>query len=70
MVGEIEIRAERKIGELLKVMPKNKGGRPKDGKPVNNHDWLSDLCITKNQSSVSQKLAGINEKKGLVIWCL
>lgn len=64
--AEIEIRAERKIGELLKVMPKARGGdrgNQYTGGKVAADDLatLSNLGITKDQSSVSQKLAVIEE---------
>jgi len=49
------------MGEFLKTMPKNEGGRPTEetgnGKvPVST---LAEIGISKNQSSVAQKLADI-----------
>ena len=53
----------RKAEELLKEKPKNKGGKPRsDGKPVTADDRLSELGITKDQSSNWQRMA--EGKKG------
>ena len=61
------MRAERRAGELLAVMPKATGGLPYQStgtlqlpveKPI---QTLSDLGITKNQSSRWQKLAAVTE---------
>lgn len=60
--AEIRIRAERKAGEMLRVTPLDKGGRPTENR---SHDGtgfrLSDLDISKNQSSRWQKIANIPE---------
>src|SRR5262245_22817124 len=63
---EIRLRAERRAGELLKDMDKNKGAvAGKTGvkaRPVlDTKPKLSDLGIDKNQSSRWQKLAGISD---------
>jgi hypothetical protein len=66
--SEIRLRAERRAGELLRDMEKNKGtrgdGRPKIGgsngrPPKDPTPKLSDLDINKSQSSRWQKLAAI-----------
>jgi hypothetical protein len=68
---EIRLRAERRAGELLRDMEKNKGargeGRPKIGgnskrPPKDAPPKLSDLNINKSQSSRWQKLATMSEK--------
>ncbi len=62
---EIKLRAERKAGEFLKEMPKNKGSEGIGKSVVHNGDCtpkLSDLDITKNQSSKWQKMAAIPEE--------
>src|SRR5262249_31529313 len=64
---EIRIRAERRCGELLREMEKAKGsqGSGSNQHEVRSHDatapTLSDLGITKSQSSRWQKLAAIPE---------
>jgi hypothetical protein len=65
---EIRLRAERKAGELLAEMDKNKGAiagkTGRKGRPVlEPTPKLSDLSITKDQSSRWQKLAGIPERE-------
>ena len=65
------VRAERKCGELLRDTEKAKGsdvaGRPDlDGRrelPANPPKTLSDMGITKDQSSNWQKLAAIPEEE-------
>jgi hypothetical protein len=67
--GRIRQRAERKAGQLLKVMEKAKGapgpGRGKAGNAAgpafNDAPTLRDLRITKNQSSYWQRLAEVPE---------
>ena len=65
--AEIRVRAERRCGELLAEMPKAEGGRPpKTGnrsEPVSAPQTLSDLGITKKQSSDWHKLADFPQKK-------
>lgn len=57
----IKIRCERRIGELLMEMPKDKGGRPKN----HSHDVsglsLADIGITHMQSSRWQAMAAVAE---------
>jgi hypothetical protein len=59
---EIRMRAERRAGELLREMQKNRGAVPgktgRKGKPVlDSTPTLSDLGINKSQSSRWQRLA-------------
>jgi hypothetical protein len=64
---EIRLRAERRAGQLLKEIEKNKGARGSGSNQheVRSHDAtapkLSDLGINKSQSSRWQKLADIGE---------
>ena len=63
---EIRLRAERRAGELLAQMEKNKGAVPgktgRKGLPVlDGAPKLSDLDISKSQSSRWQKLADVPE---------
>src|ERR1700730_4985813 len=63
---EIRMRAERRAGELLARMEKNKGAVPgktgSKGRPVlDDAPKLSDLDINKSQSARWQKLAEIKE---------
>ncbi len=61
---EIRLRAERKAGKLLSKMEKNKGGgdrksdHPSRG-TTGDKSTLSDLGITRDQSSRWQSLAGV-----------
>ena len=65
----IRVRAERKCGQMLRDTEKAKGsdvaGRPDlDGRrelPANPPKTLSDMGITKDQSSTWQKLANVPE---------
>lgn len=65
MAAEIRVRAERRAGELLEKMEKARGKRTD---LIASHDHiddrltLSDLGITKDQSSRWQKLAQVPEK--------
>lgn len=68
--AEIRIRAERRLGEMLKEMEKNKGAKgikPITGskrEPVKDTTpTLAEIGIDKKLSSRSQKLAAIPEKK-------
>lgn len=69
MIGwatEIKVRAERRTGELLREMEKHKGNLRKGKSPQssgNDHGGirLSEIGITKNDSSTWQKLAKIPE---------
>jgi len=70
--GEARLRAERKAGELLKAMKQN-GTRQKPGDNAGAHrgvkrssggaTTLSDLGVTRDQSSQWQQLADIPEKE-------
>ena len=56
--GEIKLHAERKAGELLGQMEKHRGAAtPKRGTTVGPRSRLSDIDITKNQSSRWQAIA-------------
>ena len=56
--AKIRIRAERKAGQLLTGMEKNKGGRPNGENRSNDTTSLADMGVSKDQSSQWQKLAG------------
>ena len=68
-VTEIKVRAERRAGQMLAEMPKAIGMRVSGGTtggptmlpPVKDWKTLSDLGITKNESSRWQKLARVPE---------
>ena len=61
------VRAERRCGELLAEMDKAKGGRPIENRSHDSTGFvaetktLSDLGITKDQSSKWQRLAAVPE---------
>ena len=63
-ICEIKLRAERKMGEMLKDMPKQYGSRGY-GKKVKLQDVtpLKDMGIEKHESSRYQKIAELPEKK-------
>lgn len=54
--AEVKLRAERRAGELLAVMPKNPGGR-------STCDTLSQVGIERHQSSRWQRVAAIPEER-------
>lgn len=70
-VREIRVRAERRTGELLRVLPKASGARGMAGpgrgnktasskmSPFQDHPLIKNLGITHNQSSEWQKLANV-----------
>src|SRR5262245_65796455 len=63
---EIRMRAERRAGELLREMEKNKGAKPgKTGRKarplLDDKPKLKDLGITKTQSSRWQRLGTMRE---------
>lgn len=67
--AEIKLRAERLAGELLREMEKNKGAAVQGWKETQSHDetafappTLSDLDISKSQSSRWQAIADIPEE--------
>jgi hypothetical protein len=59
------LRAERRLGELLKGMPKNGGERGQfkttGGDPEEPPATLGEIGITKKQSSMWQRIAAIAE---------
>ena len=57
--AEIRVRAERKCGELLREMPKAKGGNPNLSSASTGCSTLSEIGITRDQSSTWQKLASV-----------
>jgi N6-adenosine-specific RNA methylase IME4 len=61
---EIKLRADRRMGQVLKELVKNQGGRP--GKtyndPVSGFPTLKELGITHNESSRSQKIASLDDE--------
>lgn len=65
---EIKVRAERKCGELLRNSNKPKGGRPSKNRShdvtgfENSAQTLSEIGISKNDSSRWQKLADMPEE--------
>jgi hypothetical protein len=63
--AEIKLRAERKAGEILIDMEKNKGGRKITSDSVSpvKKPALKDLGITNKQSSHFQQVAKTPEKK-------
>ncbi|TMQ74382.1 hypothetical protein [Candidatus Accumulibacter phosphatis] len=73
MATEIKVWAERRAGQMLAEMPKATGaksqlsgqfsGGPIVVPPEKTTPTLSDLGITKNDSSRWQKLAGISDEK-------
>lgn len=61
--AEVRLRAERRLGELLKVMPKNAGGRPsKTGSKKQQVSPLREIGITRKQSMTWQQIAEIDEE--------
>jgi N6-adenosine-specific RNA methylase IME4 len=71
-ICEIKLRAERKMGEMLKEMPKNQGAKGKGINQYSNnevqlHDvttpTLKDMGIEKHESSRYQKIAELPEEK-------
>jgi phage N-6-adenine-methyltransferase len=65
MATDIRLRAKRRLGELLEGAPKNVGGRPKNlSMPDDGFlppPTLSELGITRDESSQCQKLARMPE---------
>jgi N6-adenosine-specific RNA methylase IME4 len=65
--AEIAIRADRRIGEILRDMPKSEGGRPtKTGTkkvPVSGAVTLADMGLDKKQSEYAQAVAAMTESE-------
>jgi hypothetical protein len=69
--AEIRLRAERRLGEMMKEQPKASGGehggrKPKDGirkNPSNAKATLSEAGIDKNLANRSRKAAAMSEEK-------
>jgi hypothetical protein len=66
--GQMRVRAERKFGELSKLLDNtSKGGRPKTNRssagPVSKTKVLTDLGVTKQHANRCEKLADIPEEK-------
>jgi len=59
--SEIKLRAERKAGELLAEMEKNKGGRPKKTTDIVS-PVLADIGVTTKQSSRWQEESTVDEE--------
>jgi hypothetical protein len=59
--AEIRLRAERRVGELLKEMPRNVGGRPTETGPHERPVSLGQLGVSKNESSAFQRMAAMPE---------
>jgi len=74
-ICEIKLRAERKMGEMLKEMPKamgnEYGGRNKIDSnrmlPSNPTPTLKDIGIEKYESSRYQKIAELPEEEGTIV---
>lgn len=63
-VAEIKLRAERRIGDQLKEMPKNKGAQGVGAVTrLDRTPTLKELGIEKNESSRWQAVAGLPEKE-------
>ena len=60
-VAEIKLRAEKRIGEMLKETPKHEGGRPSENRlqDVTGFQTLKDLGIEKIQSHRWQTIASL-----------
>lgn len=66
--ADIKLRAERKIGEMLSPMEKNKGGRPSETGDTMSPVLLDDLGISKNQSSRWQLSSKVSESELGATW--
>lgn len=61
---ETKVRSERRMGEMLKGMELDRGGRPdSDGNRLHDETSLDDLGISKTQSHRYQQLGKIEEDK-------
>jgi hypothetical protein len=63
--GKARVRAERRCGELLKEIEKNKGGNPNltPKTDVGVEKTIEEMGLTYNQSSKYQQLANVPEKE-------
>lgn len=61
--AEIKLRAERKAGEMLADMEKNKGGRPSKKNQSHDVTSLADIGVSRKQSSRWQQIAKVPEEK-------
>ena len=59
--AEIRLRAERRVGELLRQTPKNVGGRPRETGRGDRPVSLGQLGVSKDESSAFQRMAKIPE---------
>lgn len=59
--AELRLRAERRLGELLRDMPKNPGGDP--SKRNDQPPTLGEIGITRAQSSTWQRIATLAEEE-------
>ncbi|MSO63369.1 MAG: hypothetical protein EXQ50_15000 [Acidobacteria bacterium] len=57
----LKVRALVKLGELLKDLPKDKGGLRRDTQAVPRETTYADLGVTKKLASVAQQLAALPE---------
>jgi len=60
---EIKVRAERRAGQMLAEMPKNLGAATRSHDVTSSPKTLSELNISKNESSRWQKLAAVTDKQ-------
>lgn len=61
--GEVRLRCERRAGELLAAMDKNRGGGDHRSRDATGGPTLADLGINKTQSHRWQAIAGIPEAR-------
>lgn len=61
-VTEIRVRAERRTGELLRDMDKHRGGNPNLSSRDDGLKTLANLGVTRDESSLWQRLAAIPER--------
>ena len=59
--AEIRLRAERRVGELLREMPRNVGGRPTETCRDDRQVSLGQLGVSRDESSAFQRMAAIPE---------
>lgn len=61
--SEIKLRAMRRMGELLKEGQRAKGGDPTPSRDLTGYPTLKEMGVSRNASSLSQKIATIPEKE-------